>query len=344
MPRDAELDRLKAEQDRAYQRKQATWQEQDRLWQRRQAAREALDRAYHAKQRAYDDQQNAWEDLQRLRDRNGPCIEYLNQQQQTAYENMRSAFDRASSAHDAHDGMSARMYADEGHRYKAESQDAVAERRHLVDEIRDAKARHERTRPAFIAAKSDCDQAKEEHSRAKADHERAQSAFKDAKSDFERAKQAFQGRLARVREDRQQRQSDKRSLAQRAGVPFQYLDNIFISTDGDGMVNIYFGGIGEPSGPGHGHYVMDPYGRVVYSRNPTDPHGSHNFTPQQERPDTVFRERVRPDAKTDYFFNRGAEDREKHGHVVESTDDAGNRTYHYARDREGNIYVDDSSD
>lgn len=48
--------------------------------------------------------------------------------------------------------------------------------------------------------------------------------------------------------------------------------------DSDGNTNIYFGGIGKPDGPGHGHYVMDQYGTVTYMRNPSDPHGTQNFT------------------------------------------------------------------
>jgi len=51
-----------------------------------------------------------------------------------------------------------------------------------------------------------------------------------------------------------------------------------VSRQADGMVNIYFGGVGTPNGLGHGHYVMDQYDRVVYRREPFDPHGAENFT------------------------------------------------------------------
>lgn len=40
---------------------------------------------------------------------------------------------------------------------------------------------------------------------------------------------------------------------------------------------IYFGGVGKPDGPGHGHYVMDQKGNVTYRREPFDPHGAQNF-------------------------------------------------------------------
>lgn len=111
MPRDTELDRLKGEQDLAFNRKQRAYEAMDAAWKRRSAARERLDRAHAAKQSAYEVQDAAWQDLQRLRDYNGPRIESLNSQQETAYQNMRDAFDRASSAYEARDGASAASYA-----------------------------------------------------------------------------------------------------------------------------------------------------------------------------------------------------------------------------------------
>jgi len=43
--------------------------------------------------------------------------------------------------------------------------------------------------------------------------------------------------------------------------------------------------------------------------------------------------------KSDTLFNRGSDDGDKHGHVVTSND---GETTHYARDEDGNVYVDDS--
>jgi hypothetical protein len=200
MARDAELDRLKDARDRAFQRKQMAYQAMDAAWKRRSAARERLDHAHAAKQSAYEVQDAAWQDLQRLRDRHGPRIEWLNRQQENAYQSMCDAFDRASAAHDARDGASARMYADQGHDYKAESQGYVAERRQLIQELRDAKERHEEARPAFQYAKSQFDDAKRDHDRAKAEHERKREEFRQAKKDFDSAVQAFKKRLEAVRE------------------------------------------------------------------------------------------------------------------------------------------------
>jgi hypothetical protein len=288
MARDVELDRLKMQQDYAFQHKQDAWQAQDDAWKRRSAAREAMDSAYADKQAAYEVQDAAWQEYQQIRSSNGPRIDRLNAEQEAAYENMKGAFDDASAAYEARDGESARRHADDGHRYKAESQDAVAERRRLVDEIREARARHEGTKPAFQRAKAEFDRARAEYNRAKSDHEQRQVEFKQTKADFDHAKTAFRERLEAVRDSRQQSHSDKRSLAEQAGVPYQYLDDVWVSTAPDGTVNIYFGGMGGPNGPGHGHYAMDSSGTVTYQREPFDEHGGQNYTDAQQDYDDVI--------------------------------------------------------
>lgn len=331
MARDAELDRLKSAQDHAFQRKQDAWQAQDQAWKRRSIAREAMNRAHEGKQRAYEDQEASWQDYQRVRSSNGPRIDQLNSRQESAFEAMKRAFDNASSAHDRRDGASARMYAVEGHRHKAESQQAVAERRRLVDEIRAARGRHEAVKPAFQRAKGQFDQAKSEYDRAKADHERKGDDFKRAKVEFDSAKQAFQSRLEKVKAENKRKRDDKRSIAARAGVPPHYRDNVWISKEPDGAINIYFGGVGEPNGLGHGHYVMDRNGKVTYRREPFDPHGSQNYEDNDKRRSQVNQwERRFGDGRggsvkvrfnynegyTDiYYGGRGRPDGEGHGHI-----------------------------
>ena len=63
----------------------------------------------------------------------------------------------------------------------------------------------------------------------------------------------------------------------------------------------------------------------------------------EEKKSTAFETNERDDGKTDIYFNRGSEDGDKHGHVVQSGE--GNDTvYHYVRDEDGNVYIDDSKD
>lgn len=291
MAKDAELDRLKATQDLAYQRKQDAYQAQQRAWEKRSSARDAMNRAFEAKQRAYAAQDSTWQDLQRMRDSYGPRIERLNSLQEAAFQNMGRAFDNASSAHDRRDGAGAASYAAEGHRYKAESQGYVNERRGLVAELRSAKERHDATKSVFQLAKDDFNSAKRAFDSAKAEHERAQTEFKRAKADFDSCAKSFRSRLEKVRSEGQKRREDKKSIAAKAGVPYQYRDNVWVSTDSNGNTNIYFGGVGKLNGPGHGHYVMDRSGKVTYKRDPFDLHGAQNFTEnQRDYTDVIGRE------------------------------------------------------
>lgn len=288
MPNDSELDRLKIAQDQAFQAMQLARRDQDSAWERRKSAQQALDRAYERKSDAHERQQAAWNDLQGVRARNGPRIDRLNDQQERAYQNMKDSFDRASNAHDARDGAAARSYADDGHRYKAESQDCVAERRQLVQEIREVGDRHKATQEPFQAAKREFDHVRAQHAHAKGDHERALDKYRASRDTFERAKKAFHDRLERVRDERDSRGRDKRWIAERAGVPVEYRDDTWLTVKPDGTMHIYFGGQGSPDGPGHGHYVMEPGGNVSYRRDPYEEHGSHNFTDSEGDYDSVI--------------------------------------------------------
>lgn len=280
MAKDAELDRLKMAQEQAFQRKQRAYDSMQRAWDVRVRARDDMNHAYESKQSAYEAQDRSWQHYQQIRNTNGPRIDSLNAQQERAYINMRQAFENASAAYERRDGASAKSYAGSGHQYRAESSRHVDERRYLVNEIRSAKADHEATKPAFQNAKGNFDRARNIFVTAKAAHERAQVNFKQAKAEFTRTTEAFQARLQTVKAEQQKRRDDKRAIAEKAGVPLQYLDNVWVSKDSSGNINIYFGGDGGADGPGHGHYVLDSSDNVTYRRNPFDPHGTHNFTDQ----------------------------------------------------------------
>ena len=112
---------------------------------------------------------------------------------------------------------------------------------------------------------------------AKTEHERASAEFKRAKAEFDSCAKAFKSRLERVKAESKKYRENKKAIAVKAGVPYRYHDNVWVSTDSNGNTNIYFGGIGKPNGPGHGHYVMDRSGKVTYKRDPHDEHGAQNF-------------------------------------------------------------------
>ena len=182
--------------------------------------------------------------------------------------------------------------------------------------------------------------AKHSFDEAKRVHERSQDEFKAAKAEFDHAAAAFQSRLDVVKRQAQSKKANKRAIAERAGVPFQYRDNVWVSTDSDGNTNIYFGGVGGPNGPGHGHYVTDRSGKVTYRRDPFDPHGSQNFEESGTFSSTSFRDKPQRSDPTiiNTYFNAGKQDGDKHGHVKYRRNPDGSMEVFYARDVEGNEY------
>lgn len=437
MAQDTELDQLKDEMDRAFQRKQAAWQrqndawqirkplqdalnqardrqqeayqEQQTAWERRRSAQAATSQAYEAKDSVNDDQQEAWQALQRLRDDYNPRINALKAEHEEMYERIQDLSGQIDSAFASGDRDSAFSMIEEAKELRSDIRELPPQWRGMIDEIKEAQAEHAqiaaRFRPLqaeFVRLRSISDEAKADHEEAQADfkaaqaaarqaqaefdsakaeHEHLQDDYRDAKAAHEQAKDAFNRRLAEVKAEQEQRRSDNRSLAQEAGVPSQYRDNLYVSTDEDGNVNIYFGGSGgDPLGDGHGHYVMDRLGNVTYTRDPNEDHGAHNFTEVQEREaereahreerrqhrrdrsspsqrrrnaekqqSTVFREKPkdhRPE-RVDMYFGKGDFEHTQdggrdYGHVTETRYDDGNRTYHYVRDQDEDVFIDDS--
>ncbi len=320
MANDSKLEQLKVAQDQAFNKKQDAYQKQQNSWKRLSDAKDKLNRAFETKQSAFTAQERAWKDCQSVSDRNGPRIERLNSDQERAYQNMKNAFDRASSAHDSRDGASAKAYAEEGHSYKAEAQRYVEERRRLVEECKNARAKHEPYKRDFDNAKIAFGRAKDEHEQAKAAHECANEDFKRTKTDFDTAAKAFQVRLAELKTANSKRKDNNRAIAAKAGVPYQYRDNVHVSEDPDGTVNIFFGGFGTPDGPGHGHYSMDRNGKVTYRRDPSDDHGAKNFIGANGRYNgipakIVMSDRGNSDRIDIYYGGIGEPDGQGHNHI-----------------------------
>lgn len=342
MARDAELDRLKAAQDDAFARKQEAYQTQQKSWERLSSLKDDLNRAHEEKQRAYKVQNDSWEHSQWLQSCNGPRVNQLKDLQERAYQNMKNAFENASAAHDRRDGASAKSFAEEGHRYKAESQGYVEERRRLVNELKAAQENHNATKPAFNQAKERFAEIKRRYDQLKVEHERVQSEFKRAKANFDQAAKAFKARLEFIKGENKKRHDDNRSLAERAGVPRQYLDDVKVKRDFNGTTNFYFGGIGEKDGLWHGHIATDSSGKVTYKRLPLEDHGSKNFTGANglyngQPAKIVFSDIGNSDRIDVYYGGYGEPDGDGHSHISVVKD---NVRYW----REGNeIIIDDRS-
>ena len=220
----------------------------------------AQDLAYQRKQDAYQAQQRAWE-----------------KKRSSARDAMNRAFEAKQRAYAAQDSTLRdlqRMRDSYGpiiERLNSLQETAFQNMKRAFDNASSAYDRRDGAGAASYAAEGHRYEAESqgyvnvrrglvaELRSAKERHDATKPAFQRAKDDFNSAKRAFDS-----------------ANAAKAGVPHQYHDNVWISTDSSGNTNIYFGGFGKPNGPGHGHYVMDRSGKVTYMRDPFDPHGAQN--------------------------------------------------------------------
>lgn len=54
------------------------------------------------------------------------------------------------------------------------------------------------------------------------------------------------------------------NIALCAGVPSEYLNNIYVEIHKDNTACIYFGGLKEADGLGHGYYIVDVDGKATH--------------------------------------------------------------------------------
>jgi len=271
MAYDAELDRIKAAQESAFSRKQSMDAKQQAAWEKKTATGEVMNRAFEEKQRVYRVQEKSWQNLMCLRNSEGPRIEELKAQQERASKSAASAFDNAASAHARHDKAAAASYAAQAEASKAEAQSCANEQRAITSRLNEATDQHKALKPAFDQVKNVFNAAKRDYDQDKAIHEQTQVEFKKAKADFDNTVRAFKNRLEALKTSAGRRNEGKRMIAEKLGVPDQYLDNTHMSIGPLDTVNIHFGGIGKPNGPGCGHYAMNSSGEFTHKREPFIP-------------------------------------------------------------------------
>ena len=313
MARDLELDRLKSEEQAAFQRKQAAFQryadirdrtnaaydESQRAWKARSSARDEMNHEYETMQRSREHHSEIWDEYGRIRDHNNSEIERLRSEADYEHQQMKDCFEQASSCYEYGDKSEAPYWSQQGHDHKNRRDELNREVSRLCREVKDAKREAQ-----WRAPKTDSSafhRAKEIYERAKAHHESAQAEFKRlkairdcAKADFDsahaehvRAKKAFDDRLTEVKVTRQateQKAVNKVNMAlvhEKGG--FFELGSVFGQNakvrprdDGSGKIDVYFAGLmSAGDGIGHGHAVIDADGNVTYLRDAWQDHDDY---------------------------------------------------------------------
>jgi hypothetical protein len=199
--------------------------------------RTEMNGAWEAMQYAKQEHDNAWDESQRLQDRYGDRIKSLKDQHDRMYQEMGQAFSDASSAFSRGDHEEAARCSARGRELKAAMAELPPQWRSMIAELQPAQARWKAAR----------------------------DVYRDKKHEFQLAKERFDDHKAEI-------EGARRDAALRAEVPAHYGHDVKVVNEPDGSTSIYFGGIGEPDGEGHGHYVLDQFGNITHRREPFQPH------------------------------------------------------------------------
>ncbi len=275
MSRSHELDRLKAEQDAAFQRKQEAYQNykcakestdiahdvMQRAWDERVRAREKMNDAFEQRKDSFEHHDSVWGEYARIRDYNNSQIESLKYDADYEHRAMQDCFDRASDAYTYGNKSEAPILSQEGHEHKERRDELNAEISRLANEVKSAKTYAEIHAPrvdssGFESAKAEFEQLKEVHESAqrefqnlKAEQERLKSIFGDLHAEHLRCKEAFQKKLREIKQDKQM-PKDGTYEGFFEGVPA-----IIKISDSENscQMQIYYGGKDRPDGEGHNH-------------------------------------------------------------------------------------------
>lgn len=301
MTRNYELDALKAREQELFERKQRAWSvyaelrercsavhdEMDAAWHERVSAREEMNREYEEMQRSSEHYREVWDEYGRIRDSNNYEIERLRGEADYEHQQMVECFDRASDCYECGDKAEAPYWSEQGHDHKARRDELNEEVRRLCEEVKAAKQHAEwqapktdasafrRAKEVFEHAKARHEVAQAEFKRLKAERDRAKNDFDVAQEEFVRAKEAFRRKLDEVKATNQR---ERESTLDKAGVRWSERKDAKIVKKADGTTQVYHGGIGAGDGAGHGHTVLDQFGRKTYDRGAFEKHGGQNFT------------------------------------------------------------------
>lgn len=317
MPRNPELDRLKAEQQSLFEQKQAAFQRFKDLqkqtnaahdamqsaWDERTSARGRMNREFEARQSAYSHRDSVWDEYNRIRDYNNSRIESLKHEADAEHRAMQDCFERASNAYQYGDRSEAPIYSQEGHEHRDRRDALNAEISELAREVKQAKANAEASAPrvdssAFNYAKSAFESAKARHESAQAEFKKLKAMRDSAKAEFDRlqaqfkqVQAAFSCKLEEVKSERaakKQQSIDKVNMAL-VKSNAHYLGTLFgrnakVVPHSDGTTHVFFGGLNAAGdGMGHGHAVIDYDGNVTYLRDAWQDHDDYLIDDARKR-------------------------------------------------------------
>ncbi|MBP9489562.1 putative nuclear RNA export factor SDE5 [Candidatus Saccharibacteria bacterium] len=284
----------KTEMDMRWRTQAGAVAQQNSLWQEMQNSHKQMNDEYNKMQAVYDRNQSYWNEYGKVRDRNNSEIERLKRQADLAHQNMSNAYDRASSAYNYGNKADAPGYAEEGKRYKLERDELHSRIKDLGREVKSAKAYAQnhtnsndnsvfkKSKHEFEEARRRFNDSKQKTQIAKDKFAKSKKVFEESKSKLALIKNQQSERIKELKAETKKSRTNERALAEKAGVPFEYLSNVKVRREANGEVNFYFGGFDKSDGLFHGHISMSADGEVSYIRMPLENHGSQNYTKNEK--------------------------------------------------------------
>lgn len=229
MSKNYELDRLKAEENIAFQRKQEAFQNYElarerantaydvmqSAWEERVRAREKMNQEFEKRKSAFEHHDSVWENYNRIRDYNNSRIESLKYDADSEHRAMQDCFDRANTEYEYGSKADAPIWSQEGHEHRERRNELNAEISALAQEVKNARDYAESCAPkvdssAFEYSKNEFERAKSVHESAKAKFQQLKAesdslkdTFNSLQTEFLRCKELFQRKLEEVKSNNQ---------------------------------------------------------------------------------------------------------------------------------------------
>jgi hypothetical protein len=226
--------------------------------------------AYKAMKCALEAKRQKRETYLATRATNSPRIEQLAVLEQEARTRKVDASAASQQAYKAWDHKLARELSREKGLHQTQEDEYRQQRRALMADITATRLAYECACDAYGPARTD-------FLAARAVYESANTGYEHALSEFQLAHEAFGQVTEAMRSHIGQMCSGQDPiLISQAGIPSDYVQQCWTRPMSDGTVHFYFGGIGLPDGPEHGHRKMSAEGSITYAREPFEPRGAHN--------------------------------------------------------------------
>lgn len=201
-----EFERLRAEEEKAFQRKEearedymvakeaasVAYETVQLTLEDRCAARDELNREFEALQEVKERNNKIWAAFRQSRDYYGSCIDSLRPKADAEHQAMRDCFEQANRAYECGEKAIAPRHSAEGHEHRTRRNELNARIRQLRRKIREMRQDAERRAPrpdysAFDATKAKFDKAKAANQEAQARFKAAESKSRQAKEEFNKA-------------------------------------------------------------------------------------------------------------------------------------------------------------